>query len=54
MAVVDGEATVKRIYDESGRWRLQPENPAMDPILVNKGEADFTIAGKVVGVVRKL
>lgn len=54
VAVVDGEATVKRIYDEGKRWRLQPENSQMEPIFVTKGAADFTVAGKVVGVVRKL
>lgn len=54
VAVVDGEATVKRIYDEGKRWRLQPENSQMEPIFVTKGAADFSVAGKVVGVVRKL
>lgn len=54
VAVVGSEATVKRIYDEGEVWRLQPENTHMDPIYVRKDEDEFTIAGKVVGVVRKL
>jgi len=54
VAVIDGEATVKRIYDEGDKWRLQPENSSMEPILVTKGNAEFSLAGKVVGVVRKL
>lgn len=54
VALVDGEATVKRIYDEGDKWRLQPENDSMPPMVVIKGAAEFSVAGKVVGVVRKL
>jgi repressor LexA len=53
VAVVGGEATVKRLYHEEGTWRLQPENPAMDPIRVWEGDLDFRVAGKVIGVVRR-
>ncbi len=54
VAVIDGEATVKRIYDEGKNWRLQPENDSLEPIMVAKGLADFSIAGKVVGVIRQI
>lgn len=54
VAVIDGEATVKRIYDEGKNWRLQPENDSLEPIIVAKGLADFSIAGKVVGVIRQI
>ena len=54
VAVVGDEATVKRIYDEKTRWRLEPENPAMRAILVPKTESRFRIAGKVIGVIRKI
>lgn len=54
VAVVGDEATVKRVFDEGDEWRLEPENPAMEPIRVPKRENDFSIAGKVVGVIRKL
>jgi repressor LexA len=54
VALVDGEATVKRIYDEGDKWRLEPENSTMRPLVVIKGQAEFSVAGKVVGVVRKL
>lgn len=54
VAVVDNEATVKRIYDEGKRWRLQPENSALEPIMVVKGESEFSVAGKVIGVVRQV
>jgi repressor LexA len=53
VAVLSGEATVKRLFLEEGSWRLQPENPAMDPIRVWAGDPDFRVAGKVIGVVRR-
>lgn len=53
VAVVGGEATVKRLFHEEGTWRLQPENPAMDPIRVWEGDPEFRVAGKVIGVVRR-
>ena len=42
-------ATVKTYYKESGRYRLQPENDTMEPILVHEG---LQILGKVFGVFR--
>ena len=53
VALVGGEATVKRLFHEEGTWRLQPENPAMDPIRVWDGDPEFRVAGKVIGVVRR-
>lgn len=50
VALLDGEATVKRFYKEDGRVRLQPENQGMAPIYSN----DVTIVGRVEAVVRKL
>jgi repressor LexA len=54
VAIIDGEATVKRYFPENGHIRLQPENEAYDPIIVNKRSGDFRIAGKVVGLLRKM
>ena len=54
VAIIDGEATVKRFFPEGRRIRLQPENPAYEPIVVDGKEADVRIAGKVVGLLRKL
>ena len=52
VAVMNGEATVKKLYRErSGRIRLQPANPHMDPIVVK--EKDLEIRGVVVAVLRK-
>jgi len=50
VALVDGEATVKRFYRERGRIRLQPENRTMTPIYAD----DVTVVGKVGAVLRKL
>ncbi len=48
VAMVDDSATVKRFYKENGHFRLQPENPSYEPIIV----PEVTVLGKVVAVVR--
>ena len=48
IAMIEDEATVKRFYKEKGVFRLQPENPAMEPIIV----PEVTILGKVVSLYR--
>jgi len=55
VAMIEGEATVKRYFPEGDRIRFQPANQNMDPIIVRR--ADFKnvdIIGIVVGVYRKL
>ncbi len=54
VALVDDEATVKTFYKEAGGIRLQPENPRLDPIWVEAGDAEVRIIGKVVAVMRVL
>jgi repressor LexA len=55
LAMIDGEVTVKRIFREKGSIVLKSDNPAMPPILVRKGEKNFRVLGKVIGVAyRKL
>jgi repressor LexA len=54
VAMVDGEATLKRFYRERGRIRLQPENPNLPAIIVREGEGEVSIIGKVVGIYRPL
>ena len=49
VALVDDSATVKTYYKEDGRYRLQPENDYMDPIIVYD---QLQILGKVIGVYR--
>ena len=55
VAMIEGEATVKRYFPEGDRIRFQPANQNMAPIIVRR--ADFKsvdIIGIVVGVYRKL
>ncbi|HEX7056460.1 MAG TPA: transcriptional repressor LexA [Bacilli bacterium] len=46
----ENEATVKRFYKEKTHFRLQPENSAMEPIILQ----NVTILGKVIGLFRDL
>lgn len=46
----NGEATLKTFYREKNGIRLQPANPAYEPIYV----PNCTIQGVVVGVIRKV
>ena len=46
VALLGEEATVKRIFRENGRIRLQPSNPTMEPIYV--GVDEVAIIGKVI------
>lgn len=54
VAMVEGEATLKRFYREADRIRLQPENPNYEPIIIQKGEQEVSIVGKVVGIYRQM
>ncbi len=47
------ETTLKYFYKETDRYRLQPANPTMQPIYINKSEG-LEIKGKVVMVIRKV
>ena len=48
VALIDDGATVKTFYREEGVIRLQPENDAMEPLILE----DVTILGKVAAVMR--
>lgn len=50
VALMEDEATVKRFYKEKQGIRLQPENPALEPIITK----EVKILGKVIGVLRKI
>ncbi len=55
VALIDDEATVKRVYFEGDRIRFQPSNPRMAPIYVRREDFRSTmLLGVVVGVYRKL
>lgn len=50
VALVEDEATVKRYYRENGKHRLQSENDAFEPLILD----EVQILGKVVTVIRYL
>jgi repressor LexA len=55
VAMIEGEATVKRYFPEGDYIRFQPANSNMSPIIVKKSEfKQIDIIGIVVGVYRKL
>jgi repressor LexA len=52
IALVGGtDVTLKKIYQEHGRVRLQPANPTMQPITLDPDQVQ--VQGVVVGVMRK-
>ena len=50
VALIEDEATVKTFYKENGHFRLQPENDAFEPIIVD----ELVILGKAVAMMRYL
>jgi repressor LexA len=54
VALIEDEATIKRIFKKRDLIRLEPAHPKMEPIVVKKGEKKLTIVGKVIGIFRKL
>jgi repressor LexA len=51
VALVNGEATVKKFYrEQGGRIRLEPANTTMQPIYAS--EEDLMVRGVVVGLMR--
>lgn len=52
IALVGGfDVTLKKFYRENGRVRLQPANPAMQPLIIDADRVQ--VQGVVVGVMRK-
>lgn len=50
VAMIDGEATVKRFYREPEHVRLEPENSDYEPIVAR----DVELLGRVIGVFRSV
>jgi len=48
VALIEDEATVKRFFKEDGHFRLQPENDAFEPIIVD----EVALLGKLVAIYR--
>lgn len=55
VAILDGAATVKYIFQTERGYRLQPANPAYQPLDITPDEhPDFQVAGPMIGLVRKM
>ena len=54
VALIGDEATVKRYFPRRDRVLLLPENEEFQPIEVRETDPEFRLAGKVVGVFRRL
>ncbi len=54
VAVIGEEATVKKYVPQRNRVKLEPANPAFKPILVDRKSPEFRIAGKVIGLLRRM
>jgi len=52
VAMIDGEATVKKFYPSNEGVELRPANSAMKPIWVGHGQG-FQVLGLVVGLMRR-
>jgi len=48
------DVTVKRFRRRRHGYELLPENPAYQPMLIDKDDENFRLAGRAVGVVRVL
>ncbi len=52
IALISGtDVTLKKFYRDNGRIRLQPANPAMQPLILDASQVQ--VQGVVVGVMRK-
>ncbi len=56
VAMIDGEATVKRFFRQGNKIILRPENQEMEDFIIdgNTFSGDFSIVGKVVSVIKQL
>ncbi len=55
VAIINGEATVKRFFRRDNSIYLEPANSTMKPIIIRKDQThEMMIAGKVVTVLRQI
>ena len=52
VAMLEGEATVKRLWMAEGRVELRPENTDFEPIVIGPGD-ELSLIGKVIAVRRR-
>ena len=48
------EATIKYFFMGKDSIRLQPANPAMNPVFIENGKEEVRIIGKVTGIIRNM
>lgn len=53
VALIGDETTVKYFHPDGDRIRLEPANEAYGPIIVDRSMPDFSILGRVIGIMRK-
>jgi len=51
--MIDGHATLKRIYYEKDRVRLQPENEFYTPSYINRDTFNASLVGRYIALIRK-
>ncbi len=51
VALIEDEATVKRLWRDGPVIRLEPSNPDFDPIIAEEGD-ELAVRGRVIGVLR--
>lgn len=54
VALLGGEATLKRFFRQGDQIRLQPENSRLEPIILTSDSGDLRLLGKVTGIIRTL
>lgn len=52
VALIDGEATLKRFSMDATCIKLIPENRHMQPIVIRKGEAETVVIGRLLKTIR--
>jgi repressor LexA len=54
VAVQGGEVTLKRVYFEKDRVRLQPENEFYEPLYIQRTDFEAKVIGRYIALVRKV
>ena len=54
VAIVDGQASVRKIYFQGNHIRLTPENPKFSVFKFDPEKRDIRIAGSVIGIIKKI
>jgi len=54
VALLNDEATIKQFFKEQDTIRLEPAHSSMKPLIIKEGEAEVSIVGKVVAILRNI